>query len=438
MGGTPPADVNVGWCMAASFTTYPPPNPARAGPSRPRSPKGATTKRSFARWRPGSAGFQPTWTIAGLRRCGLEARAQSPQVRGNRSLSLWRTSLARSIPAGAGEPVQGADLRGAMRVYPRRCGGTRRSMTRTRSRTGLSPQVRGNRGPAHTPCWHAGSIPAGAGNPTRRRRPGGCSGSIPAGAGEPGTTGRWSRRPARGLPPQVRGNLLVLPGAARNLGSIPAGAGEPSTGSSRRSRRRVYPRRCGGTHGRGCGGAIRRGLSPQVRGNRPKDMDAVAILGSIPAGAGEPSGPRPPPGTVRVYPRRCGGTSSGGSYTDLLGGLSPQVRGNRSPSGGRSWRIGSIPAGAGEPVTNEVTTYMVRVYPRRCGGTESKSKSGKIVPGLSPQVRGNQQRARIGAAGPGSIPAGAGEPPRSNDGPVSGGGLSPQVRGNQLDGRRDH
>ena len=50
------------------------------------------------------------------------------------------------------------------------------------------------------------------------------------------------------------------------------------------------------------------GLSPRVRGNQNVSCEAVAADGSIPAGAGEPTGPTNSTPLSRVYPRGCGGT----------------------------------------------------------------------------------------------------------------------------------
>src|SRR5690606_2693991 len=111
------------------------------------------------------------------------------------------------------------------------------------------------------------------------------------------------------------------------------------------------------------------GLSPQVRGN----LDRVEVDdgdgGSIPAGAGEP---RKVPVTIviiRVYPRRCGGTLHKFAPLRSAPGLSPQVRGNRAADGYPMGRPGSIPAGAGEPDGLRSGYAADGVYPRRCGGT---------------------------------------------------------------------
>ena len=94
-------------------------------------------------------------------------------------------SITGSIPAGAGEPVPDHRRQTDEGVYPRGCGGTLARCSRCLRARGLSPRVRGNQrglGPVEDA---AGSIPAGAGEPTARRRstvtkrvyPRGCGGT---------------------------------------------------------------------------------------------------------------------------------------------------------------------------------------------------------------------------------------------------------------------
>ena len=217
--------------------------------------------------------------------------------------------------------------------------------------SGLSPQVRGNRGLRERFEPGAGLSPQVRGNPRLHPASLQQQGSIPAGAGEP----------------------LAAPGRASLKGSIPAGAGEPRVCLFWRRIQRVYPRRCGGTTAVNTVTREREGLSPQVRGNPGPEEQAAARGGSIPAGAGEPSAAGSPARRGRVYPRRCGGTVSGRAATS---------------AGPR------------------------RVYPRRCGGTSMEAAARLEDRGLSPQVRGNRTRPDPRVPSVGSIPAGAGEPDR--------------------------
>ena len=70
----------------------------------------------------------------------------SPRVRGNRFGFTPPQKGLRSIPACAGEPRTRLTSSYPSAVYPRVCGGTRRTTSSRRSGNGLSPRVRGNRG----------------------------------------------------------------------------------------------------------------------------------------------------------------------------------------------------------------------------------------------------------------------------------------------------
>ena len=207
-----------------------------------------------------------------------------------------------------------------------------------------------------------------------------------------------------------------------------------------------------------CGGTVlpvqsdteHEGLSPRVRGNPPTIAIPKVIVRSIPACAGEPEDCLGISHRQRVYPRVCGGTPSVEVAALHTSGLSPRVRGNLPPIPLRSGLVGSIPACAGEPVTNEGWQTTVRVYPRVCGGTAPRHDLHGAGRGLSPRVRGNPFLYMKHLIDSGSIPACAGEPPFCGSGTicrkvyprVCGGtvierahqdtmiGLSPRVRGN--------
>ena len=192
-----------------------------------------------------------------------------------------------------------------------------------------------------------------------------------------------------GLSPRVRGNPFEQDDNLFARGSIPAGAGEPSALHGIARMAGVYPRGCGGTSPLALVGAAPMGLSPRVRGNPRRAGRAVDGQGSIPAGAGEPptgSCRTPDPA---VYPRGCGGTFTGLSAGTTYTGLSPRVRGNpmRRDPGHRG--LGSIPAGAGEPSCVSSMVIITWVYPRGCGGTIESWVVVSSVKGLSPRVRGN-------------------------------------------------
>ena len=387
------------------------------------------------------------------RRGGCWPRGLSPQVRGSPAQPGRHDQRGGSIPAGAGEPTSAPWTNYRVGVYPRRCGGAILLPTSLPSSPGLSPQVRGSRcGAGHGAASH-GSIPAGAGEPISRvvvkvlpevypRR---CGGAV---CRQLGLTHE------QGLSPQVRGSHPYRGIYLQSWRSIPAGAGEPSSPPTTAPRARVYPRRCGGARRRGLLRAPGRGLSPQVRGSPSHIALPPPVHGSIPAGAGEPAIRSGCGASARVYPRRCGGAARPRRRSSVRGGLSPQVRGSHLPGARRDGARGSIPAGAGEPTPPAATRARIQVYPRRCGGAPLPHSSESSSKGLSPQVRGSRGRGPRAAARVGSIPAGAGEPSTGADRGSFGGvyprrcggaadvaglkadvsGLSPQVRGSRLRG----
>ena len=412
-------------------------------------------------------------------------------MRGNRSTRTSPATGHRSIPARAGEPTWTRPKSSGAAVYPRACGGTQRGVGDGAVRQGLSPRVRGN--PVHAGEDHhrRRSIPARAGEPAGISRPLTWAGVYPRACG--GTNGRGGPPVHKdGLSPRVRGNRGHYSGGGVCRGSIPARAGEPRPRGTCRSRRRVYPRACGGTAAQGSLDYFKNGLSPRVRGNPSSPTSCSISSRSIPARAGEPIGQGNPEGRSPVYPRACGGTITGTSSSSSTTGLSPRVRGNHVPDGvsvgarrsiparagepraptspsssgcGLSPRVrgnpaqvnevevrhGSIPARAGEPWTLRTSWKWVRVYPRACGGTAVINFSANVGYGLSPRVRGNLRPRLAGPSRQRSIPARAGEPrmrwqftcsvgvyPRACGGTptfatwrCATAGLSPRVRGNR-------
>ena len=167
-----------------------------------------------------------------------------------------------------------------------------------------------------------------------------------------------------------------------------------------------------------CGGTLMNGnvieevvgLSPRVRGNRPRQVRPRPEPGSIPACAGEPrrlctGGP-----CASVYPRVCGGTVSTQETNGMTRGLSQRVRGNLYDKMEEMAQQRSIPACAGEPSSRQSQGPHPTVYPRVCGGTRTSCAQPRGRRGPSPRVRGNLWRSGRDKPGGGSIPACAGEP----------------------------
>ena len=189
------------------------------------------------------------------------------------------------------------------------CGGTFQVRMASANQQGLSPRVRGNHDALKINALALGSIPACAGEPPRsspRACPSRVYPRVCGGTAESSV----DQAPVEGLSPRVRGNRADGAAAVHLGGSIPACAGEPRRRTRRRTRRGVYPRVCGGTGSAICTLLTAEGLSPRVRGNLAVVGAAVDVDGSIPACAGEPRPAHAAPSRRRVYPRVCGGTKS--------------------------------------------------------------------------------------------------------------------------------
>ena len=416
--------------------------PACAG--EPTTPSGRQRRRAvYPRVCGGTGGAQGRCEC----RYGL-----SPRVRGNRTTPDRFALQVRSIPACAGEPRSSSMAVRTHEVYPRVCGGTLPSGGHAHVRQGLSPRVRGNLLGPRNQVAHHGSIPACAGEPLSGRDVRGNSTVYPRVCG--GTLGTVPP-PCKGtgLSPRVRGNPLRRDRPHVAERSIPACAGEPLSYLFVVVAGEVYPRVCGGTRVFASRTYESQGLSPRVRGNLALVLDVPRRSRSIPACAGEPNHTGGARCATPVYPRVCGGTSRSTVNHSICGGLSPRVRGNLPFTLLTSECLRSIPACAGEPAEGAVSVYRGRVYPRVCGGTSLRQASKRRDTGLSPRVRGNHLSFHLNLPSVGSIPACAGEPrtaspparrrwvyPRVCGGTFgdksqhcAGYGLSPRVRGNPLE-----
>ena len=178
----------------------------------------------------------------------------------------------------------------------------------------------------------------------------------------------WFHASSSGRSPRVRGSLPLASRQRLPIGSIPAGAGEPTSSVICSGTSWVDPRGCGGANEPSGAGMKPYGRSPRVRGSRPRTAGEQVEIGSIPAGAGEPAHGEPPPPFARVDPRGCGGAIPVSVSSHPIKGRSPRVRGSRRVYADGQARSGSIPAGAGEPSPAHHQRRPTRVDPRGCGG----------------------------------------------------------------------
>ena len=167
-------------------------------------------------------------------------------MRGNHSVLLVMPIASGTIPACAGEPVEGKADPHFYGDYPRVCGGTLANLRRDWSAQGLSPRVRGNLCISCHQIATERTIPACAGEPRAHPRPERLRKDYPRVCG--GTIiSVEDRSSMMGLSPRVRGNQShsALPASVR--GTIPACAGEPLNASTKCCQTEDYPRVCGGT-----------------------------------------------------------------------------------------------------------------------------------------------------------------------------------------------
>ena len=277
--------------------------------------------------------------------------------------------------------------------------------------TGLSPHGRGILpSSAPKPCRH-GPIPAWAGD-TRSSSPrlgrrwayprmgGGYRSESNAGGASPG------------LSPHGRGILPPSPARPWRLGPIPAWAGDTSTSPSMRRPVRAYPRMGGGYRGVIDGLENRQGLSPHGRGILAKPDHCLALMGPIPAWAGDTRVPTSPPGSTRAYPRMGGGYCTVSLISRWCQGLSPHGRGIQPAHQLFPVILGPIPAWAGDTSSTPPQPPDRRAYPRMGGGYRAEVDFTSAGEGLSPHGRGIRGEVRRRCAGAGPIPAWAGDTAR--------------------------
>ncbi len=257
-----------------------------------------------------------------------------------------------------------------MAADPRECGGNPPVTRRNIAGKGPSPRVRGKR-PSVPPARRtSGSIPASAGETirsiaTRARcsvHPRECGGNT-----RPAPVAPYSPGPS----PRVRGKHCSIVTVSTGGGSIPASAGETSRRSASDSVGGVHPRECGGNNVEHDQRSQVRGPSPRVRGKRRGTRCWVVPQGSIPASAGETGMPWALRRRWRVHPRECGGNRIETRTSRSIAGPSPRVRGKLGGPGIDERTMGSIPASAGETGSRPGRRAPSPVHPRECGGNSA-------------------------------------------------------------------
>jgi len=172
--------------------------------------------------------------------------------------------------------------------------------------------------------------------------------------------------------------------------SIPACAGETSVSAKPGQQFVVDPRVRGGNLQELRDIGVARGRSPRARGKHRRFASVSFSPRSIPACAGETSGPRFRSARIRVDPRVRGGNPSEVSHPRTTFGRSPRARGKLFLVIVVSGSFGSIPACAGETWLSPISIAPSLVDPRVRGGNADECLRMDDPSGRSPRARGKR------------------------------------------------
>ena len=375
----------------------------------------------------------------------------SPHVRGTLDIVVAERYLPGIIPACAGNTRSACRSRHGIWDHPRMCGEHAFRLPAKRPCRGSSPHVRGTPGSTSLDSSFSGIIPACAGNTKRRQSWFSSRRDHPRMCGE-------HRFPASGLrifggsSQHVRGTLPVAAAPVSRPGIIPACAGNTQPNPSISCSCWDHPRMCGEHPRNGLPKSRHTGSSPHVRGTPRAFEQACAVVGIIPACAGNTNHCKARLGYSGDHPRMCGEHVWCMAWLAWCGGSSPHVRGTPVHVQSRALLHGIIPACAGNTDAAAVRWSALRDHPRMCGEHIGFMIAGVIAMGSSPHVRGTRHDTHDLRDASGIIPACAGntvlnsrrsllmrDHPRmcgehcsNTAGSVFSGGSSPHVRGTPM------
>ena len=213
------------------------------------------------------------------------------------------------------------------------------------------------------------------------------------------------------------------------IGIIPACAGNTRHTRPPVARHGDHPRVCGEHSAANFSTPEFEGSSPRVRGTLHTPSFPLARTGIIPACAGNTLSSATGYSSQGDHPRVCGEHHYSVSDQGDAGGSSPRVRGTLDCREAAEPETGIIPACAGNTGKRGCCCGFYWDHPRVCG--EHYRVLGELFwrPGSSPRVRGTHVGHRPGERAAGIIPACAGNTDTVRTRRKEYGGSSPRVRG---------
>ena len=130
------------------------------------------------------------------------------------------------------------------------------------------------------------------------------------------------------------------------------------------------------------------GSSPRVRGTEHQPSRTFSCKRFIPACAGNRKLAIIPDGFPPVHPRVCGEQSAQILFASTNTGSSPRVRGTVCCGFPEAGAPRFIPACAGNRQPTFRAPFPMTVHPRVCGEQKRSGRTGVLLDGSSPRVRG--------------------------------------------------
>ena len=191
-----------------------------------------------------------------------------------------------------------------------------------------------------------------------------------------------------GSSPRMRGTRAVEYDDCADLGIIPAYAGNTALAIFLRPSIVDHPRVCGEHRSCARAAASTAGSSPRMRGTPRVRILSSMMVGIIPAYAGNTDAARPRRWPTGDHPRVCGEHRPFVAIRLIQTGSSPRMRGTHQVSSRRVAIMGIIPAYAGNTGVWWASGALRRDHPRVCGEHRLAAGGDESGQGSSPRMRG--------------------------------------------------